>query len=238
MKPLFLIMATSMALAIPFSSVAKGINFQHISLSEAIEKSEAENKPIFIDVYADWCGPCKYLSKNVFVDNDLGEYMNENFINLKLDGEVGDGLSVALDFGVEAYPTMLFISTDKLELDRIVGAVDADEIIDVAKGVINPESTELFQMTQKYAEGNRDQQFLLEYASLLLNKDEDFEPVVREYLELYPDIDLEDEGEFLIFCLGIDDLTDPLSEKFLQDIEYYNVLHEELTVAKMRLFLI
>ena len=41
---------------------AEGIKFQNLSLEQALKKAEKENKKVFVDVYATWCGPCKYLS--------------------------------------------------------------------------------------------------------------------------------------------------------------------------------
>jgi len=220
-----------------FGASAEGIAFEHISLDEALAKAKAENKPLFIDVYATWCGPCKYLSREVFVEDDLGAYMNENFINLKLDGEQGDGDYLMAQFGLDAYPTMLYLSADKEELNRIVGAVSADEILEVSKGVIDPSTTLIFQLEQQYDSGDRDRAFLQEYISELVDKDKDFEPIVGEYIELYPDLDLSDENEFLIFCIGKNDLDDPMNQSFFKDISTHNENFPELTQAKVSILI-
>ena len=49
---------------------ASGIEFQSLSLKQALDKANKENKHVFIDVYATWCGPCKYLVKEIFPDPD------------------------------------------------------------------------------------------------------------------------------------------------------------------------
>ena len=220
-----------------FVASAEGISFEHISLDEAIAKAKAENKPIFIDVYATWCGPCKYLSREVFVEDELGNYMNENFINLKLDGEEGDGDYLMAQFGLDAYPTMLYLSADKEELNRIVGAVSANEILEISKGVIDPSTTLLYQLEQQYDSGDRDQAFLQEYISELVDKDKDFESIVAEYIELYPDLDLANENEFLIFCIGVNDLEDPLNQSFFEEISEHNTNFPELTQAKVSILI-
>jgi thioredoxin 1 len=46
----------------------EGIHFFEGSWSEAVKKSKAENKPIFLDVYATLCGPCKLLKRITFSD--------------------------------------------------------------------------------------------------------------------------------------------------------------------------
>jgi thiol:disulfide interchange protein len=45
---------------------SKGIRFEHgLSWAQVKEKAKAENKYIFMDCYATWCGPCKAMDKNV-----------------------------------------------------------------------------------------------------------------------------------------------------------------------------
>ena len=94
-KPL---MALFVALFISGVVGATGIKFEKLTIKQGLEKAKKENKKFFIDVYATWCGPCKYLDKSVFTDQDLGDFMNENFVCLKLDGELADGESLMIEF--------------------------------------------------------------------------------------------------------------------------------------------
>ena len=67
-----------------FSSFAQdGIKFEHDSWEAVVSKAKAENKLIFLDAYTSWCGPCKMLQKNVFPDQALGSYFNQNFLSTK-----------------------------------------------------------------------------------------------------------------------------------------------------------
>jgi thiol:disulfide interchange protein len=52
---------------------------------KAVEAARSSDKLLFLDIYATWCGPCKYLENNVYTDENLGEYYNVSFINLKMD---------------------------------------------------------------------------------------------------------------------------------------------------------
>jgi len=88
-----------------------GIAFFKGSLKEALAVAKVENKFIFADVYATWCGPCKKL-KTTFKDAEVGAYFNKNFINIRIDGETEDGIKWRNRYGVRSYPTLLIIGSD------------------------------------------------------------------------------------------------------------------------------
>jgi len=72
--------------------------------------AEEVNRPIFIDFYAVWCGPCRKMSKNVFTDPELAEYFNSHFINKKIDVEKGEGIELAKRYKVKSYPNLVFLN--------------------------------------------------------------------------------------------------------------------------------
>ena len=87
-------------LTLAFTANAQGgIEFFHGTWAEAKAKAKAEDKLIFVDAYAEWCGPCKRMSAQTFPDPKAGEFFNPNFICLKIDMEkrgqhgVCDGIS-------------------------------------------------------------------------------------------------------------------------------------------------
>lgn len=196
------------------SKAFAGIEFQELNLSQALEKAKQENKMVFVDVFAVWCGPCKYLSKEVFTDEELGAYMNAHFVSIKIDGEQGEGPELMERFAIDAYPTMLFIGADNELRKRIVGAESQDVIMEVADFAMHPEKSPEYIMGERFKAGDRDRAFLGEYLSLLLEQDLDTDPVVSAFLENYPDIKLEDEMEFLFFIIGVKDREHPKMKEF------------------------
>lgn len=46
---------------------------------------------VFMDCYTSWCGPCKMMAQEVFSREDVGQFMNTRFVNVKLDMEKGEG---------------------------------------------------------------------------------------------------------------------------------------------------
>ncbi len=113
-----------------------GIKFSTTSYDEALKLSKKTGKPIFIDCYTVWCGPCKYLSKNTFTNEEVGTYFNEKFINLKVEMEKdADGPELARLFKVKAYPTLLFINEKGELIKESLGYVTPEQLLAVAKGV-------------------------------------------------------------------------------------------------------
>ena len=86
---------TFIAAILSFSIFAQGIQFSEGSWAEIKAKAKAEKKYIFVDAYAVWCGPCKWMAKEVFTDAKVGETYNKQFVSYKFDMEKGEGLDFA-----------------------------------------------------------------------------------------------------------------------------------------------
>ena len=76
----------------PFLLPGQGIIFFEGTWKEALEKAKKEDKLVFVDSYTTWCGPCIKMAKNVFTQESVGSFYNQNFINIKLDMEKEDGV--------------------------------------------------------------------------------------------------------------------------------------------------
>lgn len=118
MKKLLLVCAFALASVAGWSQMT----FATGSLADGLKAAEKENKYVFVDVYTTWCGPCKFMSSTIFPDKAVGDLMNAKFVNLKIDAEQGDGVNVAKNYAVKAYPTMLILDSKGKELARIVGS--------------------------------------------------------------------------------------------------------------------
>lgn len=113
----------------PTNSDEEGINFETLSFEEAIQKAKKENKLIFLDAYAVWCGPCKMMDRTTFKSKKVGDVFNKNFINIKIDMEKGEGPAIARRYQVRAYPTMMLINGEGKVEKRILGAVRDTQLL-------------------------------------------------------------------------------------------------------------
>ena len=111
----------------------KGIVFFEPNWKKVKAEAKKKNKLIFIDAYTTWCGPCKQLKKNTFPDKAVGEFFNENFINVAFDMEKGDGLLLARQYGVTAFPTLIITDADGKIVTYTLGFMRPKELIDFGK---------------------------------------------------------------------------------------------------------
>lgn len=100
----------------------KGVKFTDGTMTEVKAAAKKAGKLIFVDVYATWCGPCKFLASDIFPKEEVGKYMNSTFVNAKFDAEKGEGVAIAKEYAVKGYPTMLILTADGTEISRVVGA--------------------------------------------------------------------------------------------------------------------
>ncbi len=118
------------------SDTEGGIQFHNGSWDAALNLAKKENKLIFLDIYATWCGPCKQLKKYTFANTKVGSFYNKNFINVSFNGEVGDGATLAKKYKITGYPTLLFIDGDGNIVSQTAGYHNPDELITLGQKFI------------------------------------------------------------------------------------------------------
>jgi thiol:disulfide interchange protein len=138
-----------MALAAPFGIFAQqteaagaqqkagpGIQFFHGSWAAVLSESQKTGKPVFIDAYAAWCGPCRLMAANTFTDEEVGKFFNENFVCYKLDMEKGEGPAIKMQYRVGQYPTYLFVDSRGSLKYRKVGYMTPEAFIQEGKNAL------------------------------------------------------------------------------------------------------
>ncbi|MFH4964876.1 thioredoxin fold domain-containing protein [Gaetbulibacter sp. M235] len=150
----------------------KGIaqEIKWMTLEQAIALQKKTPKKIMMDVYTNWCGPCKMLDKNTFHNADVVNYVNQNYYAVKFNAEGNDVISfkektfsnpnykpelanrrnsphqLTNYFQVNAYPTIVFMD-------------EKGDLIAPIRGYQTPNQLELYlKMFKKDDHKNMDSQ--------------------------------------------------------------------------------
>ncbi|RZT96424.1 thioredoxin-like protein [Ancylomarina subtilis] len=173
------IILSLVALFVFASAFSQGIEFEHGTFSEALAKAKKENKIVFMDCYTTWCGPCKYLAKNVFTQDKIGAFFNKNFVNVKMDMESEAGKPLKETYQIKAFPTLLWLDADGNILQQMVGA-DAESLIATAKLALDSKNN-WAALNKRFEKGERDVAFLQNFIMTSANSGIDVKEAVRIY---------------------------------------------------------
>ena len=166
---LFALLCTVLALP-AMAQEGKGIQFFKGTFAQALAKAKAEGKPLFVDFYAVWCGPCKKMEKQIFTQPEVGEYFNKHFVAVQLDAEKPENVDVAKTYKVEAFPTLGIFDGEGKALSINVGYMNAQELLAMAKTAVG-EVKGFEQLYKEYRQNPNDltiQQDLLTLAPQFL----------------------------------------------------------------------
>lgn len=87
------------------------------------EELLAEGKPIVIDFWAEWCGPCRMVGPVV---EELAQMYGDKVIIGKVNVDENDALTNRFD--VRSIPTVLFLHNGEV-VDKLVGAATKDKFV-------------------------------------------------------------------------------------------------------------
>ena len=146
---------------------SEGVKFiDDKTLYEVIQLAAGQQKLVFVDCYATWCGPCKMMTNNEFPKKEAGDYFNAKFVCAKFDMERGEGPEIARKYKVTAYPTFLVLDGRGEMVHRVVGADEITSFIKRVEAGLTGKSIAAYQ--REYGQGERGEQFLREYLNVLM----------------------------------------------------------------------
>ncbi len=170
MRVVILIFIVFVNVSIVFSQKVK---FENTSWAKILEKSKKESKPIMVDFYATWCGPCKELDQNVYPNKKVGKYMNAHFINVKFDAESQE-LELVKQMGIDSYPTIIYFNSKGEEITRYMGYMEPEEFVSIAEDAFSQsKQASLQELESKYVSGERSLDLLENILSKRLKKSPD-----------------------------------------------------------------
>lgn len=164
---------------------------------EVKKKAELEKKYIFVDAYATWCAPCKWMDENVFGQKKVEDFLNSRFISVKVqmdssrndDSQVKtwykDAKNIMIEYNVGAFPTFLFFSPAGEIVHKDVGRKGVDDFIALAREAMDPQK-QYYRLLHEFKTGVRDTNVMKQLArSAKKIGDKDLaSEIAGDYLEL------------------------------------------------------
>lgn len=129
-----------------------GAVFEHgMTWDQIKKKAQTENKYIFLDCFATWCGPCKQMDKQVYTDDLVCSYLSDHFISVKVqldtaktdDAEVrawyAQAHKIMLEYKIGSFPTFIFLSPEGNIVHKEIGFMGAEKFTKLLQQAVSPE---------------------------------------------------------------------------------------------------
>ncbi|SEW53985.1 thioredoxin domain-containing protein [Chitinophaga arvensicola] len=194
---------------------AQGIEFFHGTWAEAKAAAQKENKLIFVDFYTTWCGPCKFMSNEVFPLKQIGDFYNPRFISVKIDAEKGEGPELARKYGVSGYPTLIFTNPKEEVVYSVMGSTDPEVLITQGKIATTP-MADFTAMTARYEKNELNKAELFQYLNLVKAKGDD-KKAADVFAEYFKAIDHTITPDLFKLITSYVDNSDNAAFKYVED---------------------
>ncbi|MBI4548602.1 MAG: DUF255 domain-containing protein [Ignavibacteriae bacterium] len=114
-----------------------------LALETALTEAKKSDKKLLLDFYTTWCGWCKRLDKDVYGNEEVAKYLNQEYVLVKINAEASNKvkykdstyteIAFASSFGVTGYPTIVFLDAQGEPITSLGGYVPADRFLPIVK---------------------------------------------------------------------------------------------------------
>lgn len=197
----------------PFFTKGQGLVFSEYKLDEAMKAAQNEDKLIFVDFYASWCGPCKAMESSVFSKDRVGEFYNRSFINLKILTDEKEGNALAKQYGVREFPTYMYLNEKGEIVYKTVGFQKEEKFLKEARFALREKKgfVSIEKLDSLYESGQRELEFLSDYLKRKYEVKGPQPEILTSYLEVLPRSQLLTEKALTLIS---DNVTTVSSEGF------------------------
>lgn len=109
------------------------VSFYKGSFDSAKVKARGEGKLFFVDFYAQWCTPCKWMEESTFKDPEVVKVMSSEYVPYKVDIDKEEGYELKKKYGVKLLPTILIFNKNGDLVERIEETLDARRLSSLLK---------------------------------------------------------------------------------------------------------
>lgn len=236
---IWLLIATVGTYQTPIVAQPLSINFFEGTWEEVLEKSKNENKLIFVDVYADYCPPCKVMIKEVFSHKDVALFYNQYFVNYKINLSNKENSYFTQMHQIGELPALMFFDAQGGVVHKETGCKETPEFLTFGKNVLqqydkayqtnNEERKYMEKLMSWYESGKKNtanlfpnkspETLLIQYAYLLKEYRLPYNRVVNEYLKSQKNIQTNINRQFIYdFAISLDNNA---MNYFVDDISFF-----------------
>lgn len=239
MKPIYLFHTLFLFVATLGTSYSQ-VNFEALSIKEALVKAEQEGKKVFVDVYTTWCGPCKWMDAEVFSDSALGKRLAKSYVAIKIDKEKSPYRRQLYPYYIKGFPTMLILDAKGLELGQLFGRHTLEEVhqqldkYDAIKGhPVSLAMTALDQKPQEQAVWKENLKVLMEYNHQFYQHEiaDYYKQSCKAFYQQFDIVVLKNALDLDIFRQVQPPLEHPAAQFYVNDsLDYASYLHQRYQV--------
>lgn len=113
------------------------VRFEKLTTDALRAEAMERGKLVFIDLYAEWCPPCRMMERQVFSRKDVGAFMERHFVAAKYDTELDTGRELMRRYGSGSIPLYLVFDTEGTLLGGLRGATDAETFMKHLQAIVD-----------------------------------------------------------------------------------------------------
>jgi thioredoxin-related protein len=128
--------------ATPSERQEKDLPTKWFAFDDGLAKARTENKPIFVEFYAEWCIFCKKFEKETIKDQNVSKMLSENFVYARVDAENSESrvhyrgkslsnVELGQAFGINSYPSLVFLDSKGKPITMLSGFIPPHQFMPV-----------------------------------------------------------------------------------------------------------
>ncbi len=231
-------------------SEQQGIQFFVGTWDQVLEMAEVRKKPIFVHMYTNYTPACRKMEKEIFKDYRSVNLYNTEFINHKINLHTKEGMKFKERFNLpnttSQFPVLLYFDQTGSLLMKKLGEKSVNEFLDIGNQIIHASDGQKNKTIAQpymnyiiykasYEEGERKPNFLHEYAYQAKKFNDNYLPMVNEYIAQLSDEKLFTQKNAQFICDFSDDIHARPFEILLNNKHrFISVLGREIVENKMK----